>query len=191
VLSNLNGGLMLLGEVRYRRWHVLADFDYARLTTDSSGSILGQSSLETREFLGTLNGGYRLIDSNAFTLDGFVGVRVMSINNDLSSSGGFLPPLSASSSDTWADPLVATRAIVPIGAGFFGNAYADVGGGPNGDLTWQFYGGLGYNVSQTIAAFVGYRYLAINRSAGASYRLGNSILGRGIRSSVGVLSIVF
>src|SRR4051794_14502737 len=35
VLGNLDGGLMLLGEVRYRRWHLLADFDYARLTTDA------------------------------------------------------------------------------------------------------------------------------------------------------------
>src|SRR5262245_49212730 len=42
VLGNLDGGLMLLGDVNYRRWQILADFDYARLTTDSSGALLGQ-----------------------------------------------------------------------------------------------------------------------------------------------------
>ena len=37
VLSHLDGGLMLLGEARYRRWGILVDFDYARLSgTDGS-----------------------------------------------------------------------------------------------------------------------------------------------------------
>lgn len=165
VLGNLDGGLMLLGDVNYRRWQILADFDYARLTTNSSGALLGQSSLTTTEYLGTLDAGYRLVDSDTLKLDGFVGVRVMSIGNDLSvGGGGLLPPLSASAGDTWADPLLATRAILQIGGGFFGNAYADIGGGPSGDLTWQLYGGVGYSFDQTFAAFVGYRYLAINRN---------------------------
>ncbi len=186
VLGNLDGGLMLLGEVRYRRWHLLADFDYARLTTDASrsGPILGQGSLDTREYLGTLDAGYRFFDLDRLKLDGFIGVRAMSINNNLSFSGGLLPPRSDSSGDTWADPLLGIRAIVPIGAGFFANAYGDVGGGPNGDLTWQLYGGLGYSFNKTIAAYVGYRYLAINHDVnGFSFDIGQQgpLIGVGLR----------
>jgi opacity protein-like surface antigen len=165
VLSDLDGGLMILGEVRYRRWGLLADFDYARLSTNGDqGLILGQAGLTTREYIGTLDGGYRFVDSDSFKLDGLMGVRVFSIDNSLSFSGGLLPPRSDSGGDTWADPLIGLRAILPIGAGFFGNAYGDVGGGPNGDLTWQIYGGLGYNISETVAAYVGYRYLAFNHA---------------------------
>jgi hypothetical protein len=164
VLGNLDAGVMVLGEVRYRRWHLLADFDYARLTTDANraGPIFGQGSLETHEYLGTLAGGYRFVDTESIKLDGLIGVRAISIDNTLSFSGGVLPPRSDSGGQTWADPLVAARVILPIKSGFFANAYGDVGGGPDGDLTWQLYGGFGYSFNRSISAYLGYRYLAIN-----------------------------
>ena len=56
---------------------------------------------------------------------------------------------------------------MPFGnSGFFANGYFDVGGGPNEDLACQVYGGLGYNFSQTVAAFVGYRYLVMEHQQG-------------------------
>ena len=186
VLGNLDGALMLLGELRYQRWHLLADFDYANLSTDASrsGPFLGQGNLETHEYLGTLAGGYRIFDSDSLKLDGLVGLRVISIDNTLSFSGGLLPPRSSSGGDTWVDPLVGIRVILPIGSGFFANAYGDVGGGPDGDLTWQLYGGVGYNFNQSVAAYVGYRYLAINHDVndfGFDISQEGPLIGLGIR----------
>src|SRR5215475_12349938 len=104
VLSELDGGLMLLGEARYGRWGILADFDYARLTANGDqGPIVGQASLTTREYIGTLDGGYRFVDSDSLKLDGLIGVRVFSIDTSLSTGGALLPPLSDSGSATWAD----------------------------------------------------------------------------------------
>ena len=70
IFSNLNGGLMLQGEARYQRWHLLADFDYVSLTTDAarSGPILGQPSVKTTEYMGTLAGGYRFVNSDPLNL---------------------------------------------------------------------------------------------------------------------------
>ena len=168
VLSNLQGGLMVLGEARYRRWGILLDFDYAKLSGTSGGfaPILGQPSLTTREIIVTLDGSYRFIDSDAFKLDGLMGVRIMSIDNELSFSGALLPPRSDNGGDTWADPVVGLRTILPIGGGFVANALGDVGGGPNGDLTWQIYGGIGYDISESVSAYVGYRYLSMNHQDG-------------------------
>jgi hypothetical protein len=42
-------------------------------------------------------------------------------------------------------------------ARLLGNAYAGAGGGPNGDLRWEICGGIGYDVSQTIAGRCGRR----------------------------------
>ena len=58
VLSHLQGGLMLLGEARYRRWGILVDFDYARLSGTGGGlsPVLGQPSMTTKEYLVTLDG---------------------------------------------------------------------------------------------------------------------------------------
>jgi len=186
VLSHLDGGLMLLGEVRYKRWGLLADFDYASLTGTNGrvGPLLGQPSLKTTQYLGTLDGAYRIVDSNAFRLDGLLGVRVISLDNELSFSGGILSPRSDSGGDTWADPVAGLRAILPIGSGFVANALGDVGGGPDGDLTWQVYGGLGYNFDQTVAAYVGYRYLSMSHQNG-NFQLDlneqGPLLGVGIR----------
>ena len=168
VLSHLDGGLMLLGEARYRRWGILVDFDYARLSATGGGlsPILGQPSLTTREYLVTLDGGYRIIDSDALKLDGLMGVRIMSIDNELSFSGALLPPRSDNGGATWADPVVGLRTILPIGGGFIANALGDVGGGPNGDLTWQIYGGIGYEFNKSVSAYVGYRYLSMNHQDG-------------------------
>jgi opacity protein-like surface antigen len=108
----------------------------------------------------------------------------MSIDNTLSFSGGLLLPRSSSGGDTWVDPLVGVRVILPIGSGFFANAYGDVGGGPNGDLTWQLYGGVGYNFNQSVAACFGYRYLAINHDVndfGFDIAQEGPLIGLGIR----------
>jgi opacity protein-like surface antigen len=169
VLSHLDGGFMLLGEARYKRFILFGDFDYAKLSTDSSAisPIRGQAGFSMKEYMGTVAGGYRLIDSPDVQLDALVGARVFSFTGDLSFSGAALPPSSSSDTATWADPIVALKGMAPIGSGdFFASGYVDVGGGPDGDLTWQIFGGVGYNFNQSIAAFLGYRYMAINHAAG-------------------------
>jgi len=185
VLSHLDGGLMLEGEARYRRWGILADFDYAKLSGDGSfGPLLGTPNVEVKEYLGTLDGGYRFVDMDSLKLDGLVGFRVMSIDTSLSFSGNILAPRSDNASATWADPLVAVRAIVPMGPRFFASGYADVGGGPDGDLTWEVWGGLGYSFDATFAAYAGYRYLAMNhdiKNVSLNINQGGPLIGLGIR----------
>jgi hypothetical protein len=185
VLSHLDGGLMLLGEARHGRFGILADFDYANLSAESGhfGPLLGQPSATMKEYLGTLEGAYRFVDAPGFKLDGLGGVRVMSLNTELSFSGALLPPRSDSAGDTWADPLLGLRVILPIAGGFFANAYGDVGGGPNSDLTGQLYGGFGYNFNETFTAYVGYRYLTMHH---ATERLDFDIAQQGPLIGVGI-----
>jgi hypothetical protein len=67
------------------------------------------------EYLGTLEGEYRFFDTVSFNLDGVFGVRVMSINNELSFSGALLPTLSDNGGDTWANPIVGLKARLQFG----------------------------------------------------------------------------
>ena len=177
VLSHLDGGLMLLGEAHYRRWFLFGDFDFAKLSADGSwGPIIGTPSATLTEYLFTVNGGYRFVDLPSVKADAMIGTRIFSFATSLGTSGGLvLPPLSDSASITWADPIVAGRVILPFDDGkapWFASLYGDVGGGPNGDLTWQFFGGLGYDFDKSIGGFAGYRYLEIQHSTGSySFRL--------------------
>ena len=75
------------------------------------------------------------------------------------------------------------RVILPIAGGFFANAYGDVGGGPNSDLTGQLYGGFGYNFNETFTAYVGYRYLTMHH---ATERLDFDIAQQGPLIGLGI-----
>ena len=177
VLSHLDGGLMLVGEAHYRQWFLFGDFDYARLSADGSwGPIVGTPSATLTQYMFTVNGSYRFVDMPSIKADAMIGTRIFSFDTSLGTSGGLvLPPLSDSASITWADPILAGRVILPFDDGkapWFATLYGDVGGGPNSDLTWQFFGGLGYNFNKTIASFLGYRYLEIQHSTGSySFRI--------------------
>src|SRR5262249_18525468 len=130
VLSHLDGGLMLTGEAHYKRWFVFGDFDYARLSAEGSwGPVVGTPSATLTEFLFTINGGYRFVDTPSLKADGMIGTRIFSIGTDLGTSGGLvLPPLSNSATITWADPLLAGRVIFPFNDGqspLFATVYGD------------------------------------------------------------------
>jgi len=189
VLSKLDGGFMLLGEARHKRWGILADFDFAKLSGNGEfGPIFGEPSASLHEYIGTLEGGYRFIDSDTFKLDGLAGFRVMSLGIALNFSGsGLAPPLSQDGGLTWADPLVGLRVIVPIGAtGFFLNGFGDYGGGWNNQLTYQLYGGIGYNFNQTISAYVGYRRLTMKQEGGSGRTFSVDINQQGPLIGVGI-----
>ena len=169
VLSHLDAGFMGLGEVRYGRFMLLTDVSYVSLSADAgnSGALLGSAEVHAKSFNSTVEGGYRIVDSPSLTADGLAGLRVFSVHNEIDFSGGILPPSSPSASDAWVDPVIGARANAPLGSGFSLNGYADVGGfGISSDWTWQIYGGFGYQISDSIAAHVGYRYLDVHHEDG-------------------------
>jgi len=162
--------VMVAGEARHGRFGILGDVIYVELDAGAStpGPLFGSGTLKVKDFTSTIEGAYRVVDSPSVKLDGLAGVRIFSIDNELSLSSGILAARSGSNGDTWADPVVGTRAIIPFGgSGFFANAYGDVGGfGISGDLTWQLYGGIGYNFNNWLTGYAGYRYLDIHREDG-------------------------
>ncbi|MEA2782101.1 MAG: hypothetical protein QOK29_3645 [Rhodospirillaceae bacterium] len=166
IFSHLKFAAYVVAEARHERFGILADIEYAKLTADSSRfTPLGQAQLEVKSFNSTIEGAYRFVDTPSFMLDGLAGVRIFSVENQL--SFGFLPNRSASSSNTWVDPVIGIRVIVPIRSGFFVNGYGDVGGfGISADWTWEIYGGVGYNFNDSITGYAGYRYLDVDHQDG-------------------------
>ncbi len=179
--------VMVAAEARHGRFGILGDVIYVELKADAStpGPLFGSATLKVKDFTSTIEGAYRVVDSPSIKLDGLAGLRIFSVTNELSLSSGILPAISGSSSETWVDPVFGIRAIVPFGSDFFANAYGDVGGfGISGDLTWQLYGGLGYNFNNWLAGYAGYRYLNVHREDGGFvYDIAQQgpLLGVGIR----------
>jgi hypothetical protein len=60
---------------------------------------------------------------------------------------------------------------------FYAVAKADIGGfGVGSELTWQAYGGLGWQVNRSLSTEIGYRYMDIDYDGGhgAKYNLAMS-----------------
>lgn len=162
--------VMVAGEARHGRFGILADVIYVELKADGStpGPLFGGATIKVKDFTSTIEGAYRVVDAPAIKLDGLAGLRIFSVDEELNLSAGILQARSGSDSNTWVDPVIGMRAIVPFGSGFFVNGYGDVGGfGISDDLTWQLYGGLGYNFNNWLTAYAGYRYLDIHHEDGA------------------------
>jgi hypothetical protein len=67
---------------------------------------------------------------------------------------------SFSLAEDWWDPYVGVRARLNLSKAFYLTAKADIGGfGVGSDLTWQASGALGCQVTRSLHAEIGYRYL--------------------------------
>ena len=163
--------VFLSGEARNGAWGILGDVEYVKLevTGSTPGTLFSSASLTQWNFNSTIEGEYRFLDMPQITMDALLGVRIFYVDNELTLAPGDLPGRSGSSGDVWADPVLGVRGNVPLGkSGFFLNGYGDVGGFgiDGGDLTWELYGGLGYNFNSWFSAYAGYRYLNVQHSDG-------------------------
>jgi len=93
VWNDLDFGAMVMGEARYDRFSLFGDIIYVKVSTDSAtprGIIAGSVGLTTKSFIGTAGAGYSILQGDKGNFDIVGGVRVWSVNNDLSFSGGIL-----------------------------------------------------------------------------------------------------
>jgi outer membrane receptor protein involved in Fe transport len=92
------------------------------------------------------------------------GLRVNSLDIDLSLSPGMLPSQRLGTGETWVDPLIGGRLRLAITDRWFATAFADFGGLDLGsDLTWQVFGSLGYQVDERWSVQGGWRYVVIDK----------------------------
>lgn len=156
---------MGVAELRNGRFGLVGDMIYLSLAADATGPAgYVNAQLKDKTFIGTFNLAYRVIDSGPYWVDLTGGMRAWDINMNL---GFDIVPLGRSLTysldKSWVDPIVGMRARADLGAKFFIEGYADVGGfGAASKSTWQLAGLLGYQYSPTTSLMAGWRYLAVD-----------------------------
>jgi hypothetical protein len=191
-LSDLNFAAMITAEARYDRFSVVTDLMYVDLGSSSSEvrsanpaalpsnpitstqNLSGDSSLQATVW--TLAGGYTVLSGDWGNLDVLAGFRLLaldartnySLSVDIQGPRGYGTILSRSGrlsgSDNLWNGIVGLRGRILIGdSGFFVPYYLDVGGGDS-NLTWQAFGGIGYQ-SGWAGVTLGYRYLSFNQGS--------------------------
>jgi opacity protein-like surface antigen len=172
IADQLEAGLMGTAELRRGRWGFAFDALYFKLGDQGArswrgplgiGSLTGDLEVTTTMQMYQLSAGYRV--GERVPVDLFGAARYTKIDTDLDlvvTTGGLLPggARSLSAGESWWDPVVGVRALVPLGERWSVLLYGDVGGlGVGSDLTYQAIAGVNWQFSKHFSAKVGYRYL--------------------------------
>lgn len=183
ILDNLNFGGFVNIWARYDRFVLSGDVMYVD-TTDvhATGPLpalqipgIGvippganvDADLDTKEFMATMQVGYRVLDMPQFTLDALAGARVWHIWNDVNvtASHPAIGTVSASHGEDfgWVDPVVGARAFLPLTEKLSLQAQGDIGGfGVGSDFTWSALATVNYILTDHLSASAGYKVLDVD-----------------------------
>src|SRR5262245_24347937 len=164
IWNDLDFAAMVTGEARNDRFSLFGDIIYAKLSTDHAtprGVIAGSVDLSLKIFEGTAGVGYSILKSDQGNLDVVGGVKVWSLNTDLSFSGGVLNGLGVGDSQAWVDGLAGMRGVFNFTPNIYMTGWGLIGAGA-ADIDWDVGGGLGYRFNNTWSAVLGYRAVGVN-----------------------------
>jgi hypothetical protein len=166
ILKNLDMAGMAIVELRYRRYAAYMDLVYTKVGADESTPfqiLFDDVDLENEVFIGTFGGSYRIFDGEHAIVDALAGLRVWSVDTTLKLEGGLLASREIEHGENWVDPIIGYRTRYDFESGVFLTHFAQVGGfGVGSDLTWDAFGGIGYQFNESVSAIAGYRHLEVD-----------------------------
>ncbi len=105
VMKNFDGGIMGAGEIGYGRYLLFFDVIASKISPNKTvfpAGVPAGVKVDSASFIGLAAAGYRFVDTENYSLDGFAGVRGFSTKNTLRVQ--LLPgTLKLSESEQWAD----------------------------------------------------------------------------------------
>jgi hypothetical protein len=166
IFDHLDFGAMAIGEARYDRYSIFGDIMYAKISGAAGtprGILASSVGVSTETFAGLLGAGYSLLDDSSGRLDVVGGVRVWSVDTDISFSGGILDGVSRNDGATWVDAMAGLRGNYSITPKVYLTGWGLVGAG-EADIDWDVAGAIGYRFNDRISAVAGYRALGVDYS---------------------------
>jgi hypothetical protein len=166
IFDNLKFAAMVIMQARKDRFVAMADIGYVKVGADKDIGIRDpdflEAELDSSTFTATLTGGYRAMDRGPTFLDLMAGARITSSKTELSLTGP-VRSVSGEVTETWVDPIIATRFHTPLADNWAVVIYGDIGGfGVSSDLTWQLQGAIQYRIAQNWWLAAGWRQYAID-----------------------------
>lgn len=162
ILDSFSFGFMGVFEARKNRFMLITDLLYISLDKreTTSGPLFSALTAESKTFMLSPVVGYRLAQKEGASLDALLGIRFWHTSTRLELEPGLLAGRVAESSKNWADVIAGLRGQVHLNRIFSLIGRVDLGGGGS-DFTYNLFGGVGIDVSESVSLFAGYRYLHI------------------------------
>jgi hypothetical protein len=153
--------LELAAMARYRgqgeRWAFVVDGIFAGLGGTHEGALV-EEDLDFDEIIFQADAAYRM-NENVELLFGARYVRLQTTLKITTLLGG---EARLENDATFIDPVVGARFFASPGEKFRLQAQADIGGGAGMDLTWQAMLNLGYQATDSVSLWLGYRALSMD-----------------------------
>ncbi len=162
ILSHLDAiPFMGSAEARYDRFGVMADFMAISVEAGipTNGPLFSSGGAKLTQFIGTMAGTYRVINAPGQALDLGVGARAFGMSTQFTLNSGLLQGFTKSPGASWADPIAVVRYHIDLSPQWGLTAYADGGGGPSSQYTWQVLGTVDWRVTDSMVMRIGYRNL--------------------------------
>jgi len=166
IFDHLDFAAMAIMQARKNRFVAMADLGYVKVSADKGISIrdieFADAELKSSTFTATLAGGYRVMDRGPTFVDLMGGIRVTTSKTELDLIGPN-NSVSGERTETWVDPIIASRFHTPLAEKWAFVIYGDVGGfGVSSDLTWQLQGAIQYRIGQRWWLSAGWRQYAVD-----------------------------
>ncbi|MBW9115482.1 hypothetical protein JNB88_17705 [Rhizobium cauense] len=166
ILDKLDFAFMATAEARYDRFSLVGDVVYVKLGADAHtprGLLANSVGVTAETFAGLVGAGYAVLEDQHGHLDIVGGVKVWSVETNISFNGGILAGVARDDSATWVDAVVGFRGNYFFTPETYVTGWGLVGGG-GADIDWDVGVGLGYKFNETISAVAGYRALGVDYS---------------------------
>ncbi len=173
ILKDLDFAFMGLAEARNGRFVLGVDLTYTTVGSTVKNPrkvetlLVNKIDVDTTSWMVTGFGGYTVFDNDVIRLDAIAGGRLWSVNSDFTLKSDFAVVNGRSASDgaTWVDPLIGTRVRVDMAPDIYLSAWAMIGGfGVGSELMWDVMAGAGYEFTDHVSVFAGYRAASVNYS---------------------------
>ncbi len=166
IFDHLDFAAMVIGEARNGPYSLFGDLIYTNLggSRDTPlGVVADSADVDASTFAGLVGAGYSILESPSGRLDVVGGVRVWSVETDVSFSGGLIGDATFSDDATWVDGLVGVRGNYAFTPNLYVTGWGMVGAG-GADVDWDVLAGVGYRINDTFSATLGYRALGVDYS---------------------------
>jgi len=168
LFDNLDFGAMLIGDARKGRYSIFGDLIYTKIGTQGDtprGLLASSADVTASTFAGLLGVGYSVLENSPHQLDVVAGLRVWSVDTDITLKGAHLNGRTRSDGATWVDGLVGVRGNYVLSSKYYITGWGLIGAG-GAESDWDVGLGIGYNISKNVSAAIGYRALGVDYSSG-------------------------
>lgn len=185
--TRISAAAMLTAQIRYRDIGLMLDGAWLQLHTegDAQSSTYSGTEIQSDIAYGMAALTYRLPQAGKLQSQLLAGARTWYMSHEIEFLPGTASGQTTEDSRTWCDPIVGADLRYGFSKHWFARVLGDVGGfGVGSDLSWQVFGGVGYQFTSWFSATLGYRYLHVDYKDGefaADLNVQGALLGLGFR----------